>query len=128
MTDLAKSDQRDRFEERTVVISGAASAADYLGDTANGEGVAVGEGAVVEAHIHTQTADASGVEATVHNVTRGTSASVAFASANFDTQSLDLYFGSGDEVAFEITAVDGTTPAADGQVTLVQEIEPAPMN
>lgn len=128
MTDLAKTDRRGRFREATVVVSGTASTGDYLGDTTNGEGVTVGNGAVARAYIHTQTADATGVSITVHNVTAGTSQAVTFASATFDTQGVDLHFDEGDELAVEITAVDGTTPAADGQITLVQEIEPAPMN
>lgn len=128
MSDLRKTDERARFEETTVVISGAATTGDYLGDTTNGVGVEVGAGAVVAAVMNVQTADATGLGVTIHNVTRGTSESVTFAAATHDKVTTSLYFGEGDELAFEITAVDGTTPAADGQVTLVQEIEAAPMN
>lgn len=127
MTDLKKSLERGRRRTYTVVISGNADTTDYLGDTTADSGIPINEGSIVEADINTQTADSAGLEAAVHNETAGTSGIVSFTASGFDSQSLDLFFAEGDELAFEVTA-SGATPAADGQITLVQEVDLSPMN
>lgn len=127
MSDLKETLEQGRFRTFGVFLAGNASTGDYLGDSTNDEGVPLGAGEVESVSLTSQTADATGLEVTVHNVTRGTSEVVTFASSTYDQQDVDLHFGEGDEVAVEVTAVDGTTPAADTQLTFSHEVSLAPM-
>lgn len=127
MVDLKKSIEHLGLNGVTAVVSGAAEARDYLGDTTNNEGVPMGRGRVVSVSANLGTADAAGLGVTVHNVTDGTSEDLTI-DGTYDQVDTDLYFSDGDELALEVTAVDGTTPGADGHITVHHRPDLSPMN
>lgn len=106
--------------EFSYTLHGTLAAGDYLGDTAAGTGLSMPDCTVTGVHYNAGTASGAGTDVTVHNVTQGTTA-VFSPDAGAESVDVALAFNAGDELAIEVTAVDGTTAGSD--VSLVVDYE-----
>jgi hypothetical protein len=101
----------------TYALMGTLSAGDYLGDTSAETGLSLPAGMLEAIHYNAGTESGSGTEITVHNVTAGTSVTLT-PDGSANSVDVTLPFDSGDELALEVTSVDGTTAGANVQLAL----------
>lgn len=119
---IDKGKTLDSWQHAAVsyALLGTLAAGDYLGDTANSTGLSLPAGSIEQVHYNAATASGSGTDITLHNVTQGTSATFS-PSNSAGSADVSLTFRAADELAIEVTAVDGTTAGADVQLALDYE-------
>lgn len=120
-TNIGDTLRRLRFNGLTIPLFAPSDGDFLLGDADNGAVVPQGE--TVSIHQHADSVS-DGLSLTVHNVTRGTSATVDFNAETYDNQEVEVYFGQGDELAIEVS---GTTDAADGYLLVEHETGSKPL-
>lgn len=104
----------------TYALMGTLATGDYLGDTSAETGVGLPAGTLEAIDYNAGTQSGSGTEITVHNVTAGTSVT-ATPDGSSKPVDVTLPFDAGDELAIEVTSVDGTTAGANVQLALDYE-------
>lgn len=122
-TNIGGTLNRLRFNGLTVPLFSPANGDFLLGSASSG--VTVPQGEVVSAHQHAGSVT-DGLDLTIHNVTRGTSITVAFGANTYEEAEPDptLYFGEGDELAVEVS---GSTDASNGYLLLEHETAHKPL-
>lgn len=128
MSDLLKSVERlSKYFQHTVTLAGTLAAQDYLGDTSADEGVPQPQGTIEQVHVTLGSADDGNTTIVLENETTGDTHTTTLESDNYTADSsASLYFSEGDELSISVGNVN--TPGSDAAVTLVHDVDTAPMN
>lgn len=85
------------------------------------------QGTLDEARVSLASADDGNTEIQLENETAGTTHSFTLDADTWTTETgIDLYFSEGDELSVTVNSV--TTPGDDANLTIVHQVDQAPMN
>ncbi|MFB6236931.1 MAG: hypothetical protein ABEH81_01035 [Halopenitus sp.] len=118
-TDIQKTLERlGDHQHVSVALPGTLAVSDYLGDTANDNGVPVEQSTLENATVNLQTSPNASSTIQIENETSGTTHSFDVSSTYHEETGIDLHFSEGDELSVTVTSVGATAAGGDGQVDL----------